>query len=129
MAEEPQPPENPPAQTATEQKQEAAALSNLSTQNISEEEDPTSAGGKASKADHAALGAALSHLSVGEGKKEGEAGKQAVEKKERKEVKRVTVDEGDVKFLVSLFGVIWGSTMVFRGVGGGIGGIRGLTIR
>lgn len=97
MAEEPQT-ENPPLPTAAEQKQEAAALSNLSTQTI--DEDPSSS--KASKADHAALGAALSHLSVGDQGKDAEGGvKKDVAAVEKKEVKRVKVADEDLRFLVS----------------------------
>lgn len=100
MAEELQPNENPPQPTAGEQKQEAAALSNLNTHTI--DEDP-SASKSQGPADQAALGAALSHLSVGEqkGKSDGSKKDMAAEAK-KKEIKKVKVGDEDVKFLVGL---------------------------
>ena len=89
MAEEPQPAENPPQPTAGEQKQEAAALSNLNTNSI--DEDPSAS--KASNADQAALGSALSYLSVSDKAKVNGAGPKT-------EVKKIKVNEEDLKFLV-----------------------------
>lgn len=88
---EPQPTETPPQPTAAEQKQEAAALSNLSTNTIDEEDTPST-----KSADHAALGSALSHLSVSDQKKTGVA-------EPKKEVVKIKVNEDDLKFLVSSF--------------------------
>lgn len=88
---EAQPEDNPPQPTAAEQKQEAAALSNLSTNTIDED----SSSGKTSNADHAALGSALSSLSVSDNK-------GATTRKPKVEVKKIKVNEEDLKFLVCL---------------------------
>lgn len=100
MAEEPQPTENPPHPTAGEQKQEAAALSNLNTHTI--DEDP-SASKSQGPGDQAALNAAISHLSVGEQKGKGEGVKKETAAEEKKrEIRKVKVADEDVKFLVGL---------------------------
>lgn len=88
---EPQPDDNPPQPTAAEQKQEAAALSNLSTNTIDEDASAS----KTSNADQAALGSALSSLSVSDQNR-------TTARKPKVEVKKIKVNEEDVKFLVCL---------------------------